>query len=320
MSSLVDHRLSQGTLEKYRCVVASTLALTSPGFQYDAVMAHRMAQAAAKRNRPKVKKYSAAFDISLIFQYFFDLEDEGSYKKKIERLICLLKAQLGWRADDINGLMRVHSLRKVAGGYSIRFWNGKVNKNSWSDYSFIPRLVDDYANLDLCRLIDDVIQQSAKFDIDEIQVHNDEGGGNQQRAVDKPLLTSVPAKKGDRKVKPLKTTTVRAKANDACLNNINRRAPNREEFKVGQHAFRHAVASALSDMKVPPGTAAEHMQTSEASMSKTYVVKVHRDFELPQDCINAVDPLALKLLIPFVHWHSSQDGNSCKCKQLWKRG
>ena len=66
-------------------------------------------------------------------------------------------------------------------------------------------------------------------------------------------------------------------------------------------------------MLVPSPQAARLTLNSAATLEKSYIKLT---WELPEACIKAEQALPIKLLLPFVHWHSSQDGKSCACSRL----
>ena len=110
----------------------------------------------------------------------------------------------------------------------------------------------------------------------------------------------------------------------AFLDNVSD-GPKSEKLSVGhsQHTSRHAVASALFDFGVPPSSISALTLNSAATLQQTYIIPVFRAYSIPEECINKQKHLHLKLLIPYVHWHTStKEGESailegtCKCSEL----
>ena len=87
-----------------------------------------------------------------------------------------------------------------------------------------------------------------------------------------------------------------------------------------QHSSRHAVCSALLDMGVEPSEISGLTLNSASTIMSKYVATVDREWAIP-DCCQQVASLPLKLLIPFVHYHSTEgegkraDGK-CACSVL----
>ena len=90
-----------------------------------------------------------------------------------------------------------------------------------------------------------------------------------------------------------------------------------------QHTSRHAVASMLADMGLTPQQISALTLNSADTLQETYIVAVDRHWPIPFECVNAQPWLSAKVMIPFVHFSTSDknaDGSivpgTCKCSQL----
>ena len=88
--------------------------------------------------------------------------------------------------------------------------------------------------------------------------------------------------------------------------------------KFGAHQSRHAVASALNDMGVPASDISKLTLNSPQTLQGTYIIKVARDWSVPQTCCDKQPSLSVKLLLPYIHFVSSSKSaeNECACSEF----
>jgi hypothetical protein len=86
------------------------------------------------------------------------------------------------------------------------------------------------------------------------------------------------------------------------------------------HSCRNALASLLHSMSVPAASIAAHMQTTAESLQKTYIRPIVDPSTLPPQCLQLSDSLVIKLIIPFVHYKTSDaQGAGCQCSLLFSK-
>ena len=78
------------------------------------------------------------------------------------------------------------------------------------------------------------------------------------------------------------------------------------------------MASALADMGVSSSIISGLTLNSAATLEKTYICQVSRNWTLPLGCIKAQELLTVKLLLPFVHYTSTGGDASkpCGCNKI----
>ena len=246
LSQLISRGLSQGTITKYKDVIASTIDIvTNP----DSVLA-KMSQASAKINAPVGKRYDEMWDIAYAFQYMFDLPKPNNIKAAIERAIVLLKSTLGWRAADLAGVTRSWGIRKFNRGLELRFWNGKKTKNAWTGWSRLYKLSEKFATICPVRAVETLLEMVPIEKVDTIQVQQDV---DKEKTYDAPLICyAKPDQDGMHRC--LIDKTISKKAQELLLDNVKDKTSKGEEpfSKFWKpHSFRHSTASAWHDMKVP---------------------------------------------------------------------
>ena len=306
----MDGGSKEGSLEKYKSVVGSTLALMNPGAHFtSSLVASRLTKTAAKVNGPKQKKYESVYDISYLFQYIAEMDEPDDFKSLTERVILLMKCLTGWRADDLVGVMVDGGVRRNQLGVHLRSWNTKKRKQAWTTWTFIPKKPAEYESICLVNFLDKLLGYHRKENFVAKRVQVDEG------RTDVPLFVS--ATKGERK--PLSAATIRTKFQKELLANVrDGAAVDAPSLDVAykQHSSRHAVASFLAMMRVPDEAIASHMCTTAESIQKTYIVGLHQDWLVPE-CVRWTNDLATKLVIPYVHYVSTRKaGQVCHCKSL----
>ena len=142
---------------------------------------------------------------------------------------------------------------------------------------------------------------------------------NQAEVVDDaPLFTQVRSKKDKENglpVHPLQDNTISIKAGKYMLSNISDEGDTLL-VKYGAHSFRHAVASMLNFMNVSAEEIAGHLQIAPETVKK-YTRTVLRDWEIPRKCVQDAEQLAIKLLIPFIHFITTDEPGGCACKRFY---
>ncbi len=184
-------------------------------------------------------------------------------------------------------------------GYYVRNWNTKTRKNSWSGFSFFPRIKHkDYRVFCIPSRIDALLEASKDFQLEQLQMDG--------KWVS-PLLSQATPDKHTRLYHELAAATIKQKVRDYFLEPLvmmNAGGKSLWEQGFRPHSLRHANASALIALKVSAKDAAAHQQTSEQSLEKTYTVQVLSEWEIPTDLVMKETSLVKKLLLPFINWHS----------------
>ena len=332
LSVLLDTRPAAETVKKSLYVVSNILQICSgaqgPGYT-QLPQVQQLLKSAGKICTPRQPKYKDIFDISLCFEYLHPLFKEwGAIRPFVQEtwfLILLLKTILGWRADDLAGITRKFGLRRFERGYEIRFWDGKRNKSTWSGFTQLFYLSEEWTSLCVCSAIDrvlagiDAIIAANHLEPELISVLDFDGG----KSLDYPILLGVPTKRAE-SIHPLKSETIGKKAMD--LLNAIKDGQKTLGQKFTAHSFRHAVTSHLRDAKVSMDMIAAHLQTKADSLRENYSTPVLRAFDLPLACMDASERLQAKVLLPYVHFISSTKEaddatlkpGTCKCAGLFR--
>jgi hypothetical protein len=328
LAGLVQERQSsEGTISKSRVVVTSTWSLIHD----PASLCDKMAQAAAKVNKPRGKSISAVWDLSYAHEYLFeqpcmDKDEASDFSRLIENTIIKIRVQSGWRSADLVGLLQTYSFTwldhhtsQVTHGVQVRLWNTKTAKNKWSPPVFFPRLATKYANLCAYRALKKLSTALLHKNIADVEVISPSDPSKKIKA--KPLLVFQPPKAKrkdpDALFKPLKEATIANYFTKAFLANVrDNDKPFSDEYKP--HSARHAVASKLSACDVSPILISELTLNSAATLSSTYIVPVKTEWKIPKACVATQLLLPAKLLLPFVHYHSTagDDSKPCDCANI----
>jgi hypothetical protein len=321
---VLSKSLGESTISSAATVVTSTWELIND----PAVLISKIKKAAGKINKPTQKKVKSAWDLPYLHLYIGG-EDGGSpdssyespftpdHKGMMEEAICLLKGATGWRQDDVAGVHFDFNLQFTPLGAYVSTYDSKIGQRVHSAPVFLPSLAPRFARIDAVRALrrvnDFVIANKAKIALREIK---DKSG---EDCTATPLFTY--AQKG--KFYALAPGTVGNYFKRAFLDNV---SDGPEAIllsaRYAQHSSRHAVASALFDMGVPPSAISAVTLNSAATLQQTYILPVVRSYLIPEDCVNKQKSLPLKLLLPYVHYHtSSKDGEiavpgTCGCDGL----
>ena len=292
-----------------------------------------MHKSAGKINHSGQAKDKFTWDLPYLFQYIYEMSplDEPSeldFKSHLttlnERLICILKGVTGWRASDCFGVYIDKGLSfkwqkgssQQKDGVWIRHFDGKMNKNSWSDYVFVPRLSSQFSNICLCTNIETVIALTSKE-----QVSQNPGVLHPDKPTTKvkgtPLLVYVASKKHERvHLQQMAPGTISNYFKRAFLDNVHD-GGSKLSASHSAHSSRHSVASALNDMGVSVSDISGLTLNSVNTLKSTYIRRVSRQWDIPPVCISNHQALSVKLLIPFVHFITSgDDGSTCRCASL----
>jgi hypothetical protein len=317
--------LGESSISSAATVVSSTWDLIHD----PTVLISKIKKGAGKINKPTQKKVKQAWDLAYLWLYIggeygcapdspFESPFGPGFKGLMENTICLLKGATGWRADDLAGVYFDHSIKFTPLGVYISMYDSKVGQRVHTAPIFLPSLSPRFARIDvvvaLRKVNEFIIAHKALFMLSEIKDRNGED------------CTAVPyfchLTKG--KYYALAAATIGNYFKRAFLDNVSD-GPRAEKLSANhpQHSSRHAVASALFDMGVPPSSISALTLNSAATLQQTYILSVFRSYEIPEDCINKQKHLHLKLLLPYVHWHTSaKDGEdaivegTCKCSEL----
>ena len=317
--------LGESSISSAATVVSSTWDLIhDPN-----VLISKIKKEAGKNNKPAQKKVKQAWDLAYLWLYIGG-EDGGApdsafenpfspdFRGMMENTICLLKGATGWRGDDLAGVYFDHSVKFTPLGVYISMYDSKVGQRVHTAPIFLPSLSPRFARIDvvvaLRKVNDFIIAHKAKFMLSEIKDKN----GEDCKAV--PFFCHLA--KG--KYYALAATTIGNYFKRAFLENVSDGPmAGKRSASHSQHSNRHAVASALFDMGVPPSSISALTLNSAATLQQSYIFKVCRSYEIPEDCVNKQKHLHVKLLLPYVHWHTStKDGDSailagtCKCSEL----
>ena len=276
-----------------------------------------------KTNGAKSTGLKEIWDLAYLFEYV-DNEDftKMSLTTLTDFVIMKIRGLTGWRSADLVGLFPDYSFdwtydhadnSKIT-ALRLRTYDTKVKKGVWSAYTTIPVLSNKYRFLCAVRAIRELLQRWGQLQVQAEEINNPDGPG---KVSARPLLVCT---KGG-KVIPYKQDTIGSKFKRAFLSNVTTKRAGLE-IKLSElykpHSCRNAVASALNDLSLSANTIAAHMNTSAQNLEATYITKVTRDWHLPLDCAAKHTEPAAKLLLPYVHYISTQDdrGQRCDCANL----
>jgi hypothetical protein len=316
--------LGESSISSAATVVSSTWALI-----YDpATLISKIKKGAGKINKPAQKKVKMAWDLSNLFLYLggenivstdstFVSPFSPDFKGMMEEAICLLKGVTGWRRDDLAGVYFKHSVSFTAAGVYVSNYDSKIGQRVHSTPIFIPSLSPRFERIDVVvalRKVNTFIAANESLFL--LSAIKDRLGAD---------CTAVPFFTYERKdtYVALQPATIGNYFKRAFLDNV-ADGPDHKKLSANhtQHSSRHAVASALFEMGVTPSAISALTLNSPATLQQTYILPVFRSYSLPEECINKQKHLSLKLLVPYVHWHTStKDGGAivdgtCGCAEL----
>jgi len=302
LSFLIEDGLAEGTVQKYASIVAQAIRLMCGKNHYGEIT-QKFLKAAGKINTPKKKKYSEMWDIHYAFNWVFEhFKPPSKYKDHVAQFIVVFRLLSGWRSSDLLGITRTDSIKKHDSGYYIRNWGTKTRQNSWSGFTFFPRMKHkSYQVFCIPSRIDALLEVSKNFEVEKIIVNN---------VWQSPMLTQATPDKDSGRYCALASSTIKQKVSDTFLKLVvmptaKGKSLWQQDFRP--HSLRHANASALRMMGVTAKEAAEHQQTSELSLQNTYTVQVLTDWEIPAKRVKEEVSLVRKLLLPFAHYHLDGD-------------
>ena len=204
------------------------------------------------------------------------------------------------------------SILKQPEGWRIRHFGGKTNHNRWSSYVFVPRLRKQYKNICVVYAMELIVRKTASMNL----VLMDLPGFPKQRPFFMKMV-GIPQGKGEPCLfTALSTNSVANKFRDyflAVVEDTDAGDGTMLSGSFSQHTVRHAVASLLADMEVPAASVAAHLHVTEHTLRANYTVPTRSTWEIPRKCVQRHESLAAKLLVPFVHWHSTSKGRKCAC-------
>jgi hypothetical protein len=317
--------LGESSISSAATVVSSTWDLI-----FDpATLISKIKKGAGKINTPAQKKVKMAWDLAYLHLYIGG-EDIGSlnsmevstfspdFKGLMEETICKLKGATGWRQDDLAGVYFEHSLSFTSAGAYVSMYDSKIGQRVHSAPIFLPSLSPRFARIDvvvsLRKVNDYIAAHKPLFKLSQIKDKH----GVDCTAI--PIFTYVRKKEHY----ALQPATIGNYFKRAFLENVSD-GPEHEKLSAThpQHSSRHAVASALFKMGVSPSDISTLTLNSPATLQQTYILPVFQSYTLPEECIKMQKHLSVKLLVPYVHWHTSTkngedaivDG-TCGCAEL----
>ena len=309
-------RPTEGTLEKAQLSVTTTWDCI---VNHSALMTGAIKRLTKKTNGAKSTGLKQIWDLAYLFEYVDgeDITKMKSLASVADSLIIKLRAVTGWRSADLTGLFPDYSFdwtydpndsNKIV-ALRLRTYNTKTKKGVWSAYTTIPVLTNRYRHLCAVRALREFLKRWNKLKVTEVMINNPDGPGN---VAAKPLLVYT-TKKG---VSPYQEQTISSKFKQAFLDNV-RMVQGNSSLKLSalykSHSCRNAVASTLNDFSVSTNAIASHMNTSVVNLESTYITKVVRDWSLPMECATKHTEPAAKVLLPYIHYISSQNGGQCDC-------
>ena len=167
----------------------------------------------------------------------------------------------------------------------------------------MPRLASEYERFCIVSTIARVGRLASNNNSGQIEVRNDKNNKIQ----DFPLFVYYNTR--DKALYPLESTTIQNTVKPMLEGVL------ADDVKYTPHTTRHAVTSQLADMGVLPKAIAEHLLLDEATLTKTYVVKVDREIEIPEHCVQRAKSLTHKVLVPLVHQKTASNG-VCGCASI----
>ena len=312
ISSLIEKGSAQGTVQKYWYIIQQVLRMVGTDSAYKEIDKF-LIDSAGKINKPKGAKYTEIWDVSYGIEFNMKrLVKSDSILNAVVALIVVLKCLSGWRSADLTGISVEDGVRKVEGGYQLRFYDGKVSKKKWSRWTFFPRLSKAYRKTCVVYRLEALLKLTRVFPIKKKLF-----GG----ALQTPLfLSGKPNSAGE--LYAIKENTIANKAKGEFLANFLVENDTPLSKFYGAHSFRHANASALFDSGVAPNVIAAHQQTSAESAVETYIMQVRRDWKIPKHCVANLDSLVEVLLAPYVHWKTTQgeENTPCGCRKMLHSG
>ncbi len=106
-----------------------------------------LVDSAGKQNKPKGPRYTEMWDLSYCIEFNLKrLCPSDTVMNAVVALIVVLKCMSGWRSADLAGISVESGIRKKDDGYQLRFYDGKVKKRKWSNWTFFPRLPKKFRN------------------------------------------------------------------------------------------------------------------------------------------------------------------------------
>jgi hypothetical protein len=275
----------------------------------------KMNVVAGKLNRPKSRSTSRTWDLAYLHSYFStpaDLEPSlciDAFKEHTGRAICLVKGATGWRAADLAGVYLEESFVWVPQGVFIKNYNTKTRIGKWSERVLIPKLnkahnvFSAYHAIRVLQklLLDYIVKMGPTFNYKNATIKS---SSIRSGEVQDTSFFNWMHKGGV--LKPLAPSTISGYFTKAFLDNVIDSSTDAPLSEVhNQHSSRHAVASMLNDMGVPAASIAAITLNSAQTLQQTYIVPVERHYPLPLRCLENQPDNVAKLLLPFVHWHTS---------------
>jgi hypothetical protein len=324
-----NKKAKEGTVEKAKTVIT--------GF-WDVVRdplttMNKLQMAAAKANGAKSKGLPSIWNLYYLQDYVHDLPiEELSHRDLTMNAVVKIRGTLGWRTSDIRGLFLDSSFVFANGvdgrpGVWVRAFNLKTGQGRWSGMTFIPRLPSQYKDLCTVRVIEALCVRIRAIDTPHrasCTVLSPSGRGE---ITDFPIFVYKKGKKRDAPGDGASSATWQYLHQDTLKNYFKEYfmanvayADKHLSDSFKPHSCRNALASLLHSMSVPAASIAAHMQTTAESLQKTYIRPIVDPSTLPPQCLQLSDSLVIKLIIPFVHYKTSDaQGAGCQCSLLFSK-
>lgn len=312
-----DAQAKEGTIEKVRTVVKSTWDL----IENPQLIAYRLQKAAAKLNGAKGSDISQyIWDVQYIWQMVEDqdIDEIGSLRDLTINAVLKLKGTLGWRGADLKGLYFGEGLSfreehsSTRSGIWVRHWDAKTRKAKWSEAVFFPKLSKKFKNFCVVRVIQAMEALLKAEGVNAVQLPHSTKCGIPFFVAQ--VYGKHQGKKRTKSLGEMQADTINAYFRDNFLAAVfDDDGKSKLAATWGPHSARHAVDSALLDYGVPIAQLVPHVGHSEATITSTYKKIVRRHWDLPQECLDRQTFLTAKLLIPHVHWLTTEESKSGKC-------
>ena len=307
----------------------------------------KLKKAAAIVNGAKQKKISRSWNLFYLHDYVHDVSvDEMEFRELTQSVCVKMRGALGWRSADLTGIYIEHSFQwrspqnKQDGtapacndGVFVRAWGIKQQQGKFSEYTWVPRLATQFKDLCMVYAVELLIKKVEQYK---------QAGRAPSLIMDSQPATPLfcyakkvraePDANAVSTLFPLKEGTISNYFKDYFLKQVadpgydsNNRPGCAAESSVklsdqyDSHSCRNAVASlaVLAAANVPTVDIAGHMLCTADNLTSTYISPIVDPSDYPAACLAAHSSLALKLLVPFIHYKTKDEtAKTCKCSEL----
>ena len=216
----------------------------------------------------------------------------------------------------MTGLFRNYGIRNTPNGMLLRCYNSKRRQNQWGDWVLVPELPPELAQICPVATITAILERSNNWTIDPDEVLEPDKPGSTTKVQAVPLFVKCPNKKKPKKSAGLVSATIQNKVQNLFMNNTKHLGEKLSDY-FKPHSFRHAVASYLSVIGVNLESIAAHVGVGPETLKSSYILAVDGDWPRPKACLAAFSQMAVKILVPFVHYQVKVvDGEYCACLRV----